>query len=297
MAQISSGSQLISLLTNGAIPDLDTLVSKRTGGSNGNPQTKWQHKEFRVASAAPSSNTIAGQWTSLWQMEGQPSHGAAPTSWTNPTNATAGSLMQANASGGRNLYLTSLAGVLTASAGILMVYDRLGHMAGMSGTTTTAQNVNGGSAGGLSRYTTGERNFLALEIYSQLGVTSGTATAVYTNQAGTASQVTQSVVIGNTGRREEQRMIMMSLALGDYGVRDCTSVTITSTATAGNFGVTIGRPLFYLPVGTGSNFGTLTSFVDGPIPQVLANACIALAFLPTTAAGIVTDLQWEMVEA
>lgn len=296
MARIVDANDLIGLLTDQAIAQLgalDTLVSKRTGGSNGNPQYVDFHKDWREGGAA-RPNTVINQWYSLWTLEGRPSAGATPGAFANPTNATAGAQQQANATGGRALRRFSFAG-LSSLVGTLVVYDRLMHVSGLDGTVTTAQNLNGGSAAGVTRYTTGERNELWLEIYTALGATATTATATYSNQAGSA-KTTQPVVIGGANRNEAGRIIKCSLASGDFGVRDATAVTVlASTLTAGNFGVTIARTLAMIPIGV-ANAGFATYFANGPFEQVAANACLAYAFITAGTAAPLFDGALELLE-
>ncbi len=295
MAAIITGGQLLSALTGGAISSLDTLTSKRSGGTNGNPQTDFHHKEPRIA-GAQISNTTAAQWRSLFTNEGKPSHGATPTTWANPTNTTPGGWMQANASGGRNLYLLSLIGCLSNISGLLLVYDRLGHMGGLSGTTLGQQNTNGGSPGTLTRYTGGARNFAMAEIYTAVGGSPGNLTMVYANQAGSTGITSDVAIFGGAGRQEAGACVPFSLALGDYGIQSVTSAGIaSSTTTVGNWGVTIGQPLYTLAIAVGG-YAICTSFQDGPVPQVLSNACVSMMYLAGGAAAPAIDAWWETVE-
>lgn len=293
MSLIRDAGVLISMLTDGAIVSTDDWITKR---SNANVETKYQTKYHRSGGAA-AGNLVAGRWSSLWTMEGIPSHGVAPGAWANPTNTTAGSLMQTDPGGGRAKWLASYMLTNYGSGGILMIYDRLGHCSGLSGTSTAVQNINGGSPATITRYTTGERNHLFVEIYTAIGITATTITASYTNESGTL-HTTQPITIGSGGEDEAQRILQMSLAQGDYGVRDVTSVTLAATTgTVGDFGVTIARPLMAIGIGTNGS-PTITSFVEGPIAKILAGACLAVKVLPMTAtAPTQLDSMFEMVEA
>lgn len=294
MSTILNAGNLLSALTGGAIASLDTLTSKRTGGTNGNPQTDFHHKEARIAGAA-ENNTVVSLWRSTWQHEGKPSHGAIPTTWANPTNATPGGWMQANATGGRNLYLTSLIGSLSSIGGLLFVVDRLGHMGGLAGTPGGTFNVNGGTPGTITRYTTGERNIAFAEIYQSVGGATANISMSYTNQSG--SLVSSDVsIFGGAGRQESGTIVPFCLGLGDYGVQSVTTVTLGSgTATAGNWGLTIARPLYSLAISVGG-YATCTSYQDGPVPQVLANACVSMIYVAGGSVAPAIDAFWEMVE-
>jgi hypothetical protein len=269
-----------------AIADLHELVNRLSGGNSGNPELLMMHKESRVAGAAAAA-PIVGFATSLWEYEGTPSHGAVPpTTVAYPDNTTQGSWKQTNPSGGRQKWASSIGGTVT-SPGTLVVFDRLAHISGLSGTTITAQNV---LATAITRNTNGVGNFIFGEIYTQVGGTATTITANYTNQAGVAGQTSQAVVFGNTGRREAQRFFEISLAAGDTGVQAVNTVTVlASTLVAGNFGIGIGHKVASLMVGTNS-MADIRSFLDGPLTEILTGACLSWYWLPAVATAMVCDM-------
>ena len=160
---------------------------------------------------------------------------------------------------------------------VVILYDRLLHISGLSGTSTSAQTVGGT----LTRNTTGEGNQIWVEIYGQIGATATTITASYTNTAGTSGRTTQAVAIGGTNNREVTRVIPLTLQAGDTGVQAVASVTLAATTgTAGDFGITIARPLaFANNENAGSQF--IRDFIAGmPDSDVIpADACLALAIL------------------
>lgn len=252
--------------------DLSELVNRMTGGNNGLPQNIPVYKDARVGAAAASA-TIAGRLTSLWEYNGSPSHGAAPGAVAVPTNATVGALRQTNPSGGRQLWCTGV-WAHGLAAGTLTLYDRLLHISGFSGTSTSAQNVGGA----LTRYTgtASQGNEIWVEIYTIIGTVSTTITASYTNQDGNGG-TTQATAIGAAGFREAQRVIKLPLASGDNGVRGVTSVTLaTTTGTVGNFGVVIARPLITIPL-PNPGVGYVRDLVaqQPGIQEILTDACLA----------------------
>ncbi len=261
-----------------AFADLSEIVNRMTGGNSGRPSNIPLFKDGRVGAAAAAA-AIAGRITSLWEYNGQPSHGAPPGAVAVPTNATPGSMLQTDPTGGRQLWCTG--GWATGlAAGTLILYDRLLHISGLSGTTITAQNVGGT----LTRYTTGDGVEIWIEIYTQIGVTGTTITASYTDQAGNAGQTTPATAIGNTGFREAQRIIKLPLASGDNGVRAVASVTLAATTgTAGNFGVTLARPLALIPI-PNAGIGYVRDFVaqQPGIQEILTDACLAWAWVANT---------------
>lgn len=275
-----------------AIADLSDLVNRMTGGASGTPENLWFNKVARRAGAAPAT-PIAGRWTSLWMYDGQPSAGAAPGAVAVPTNATAGALKQTDPGGGREKWLTGM-GMTGLANGTVVLYDRLLHISGLNGTTTTAQNVGGT----LTRYTNGIGNRIAIEIYTQIGATATTVTAQYTDQDGNASQTTPAIAIGNTGFREAERMLWFPLASGDYGVQAVANVDLlATTGTAGDFGVTVVHPLGFAEI-SGVGVGPWRSFIDGQgMVEIETGACLALAFCPFTGALIELMGCLSMVEA
>lgn len=260
-----------------AITDLSDLLSLLTGGGAAAPQGVFWNKVARVAGAAAPA-TIAGRPASLWRYEGCPSAGAVPGAVAAPTNATAGALPFTSPGGGREAWMVQ-AWATGLVGGTLILYDRLLHIGGLNGTVATAQSVGGS----LTRNTGGEGNFIMAEIYTAIGATARTITASYTDQGGNPGTTT-AVAFGGTGFAEATRAILMPLASGDTGVQGVTSVTISATTgTAGNFGVTVGKPIAYVGVGAPGAAGW-RDFVTGMpgIPQVDAGACLSLLWYPTT---------------
>jgi hypothetical protein len=224
------------------LADLSALLNRATGGNSGTPDNMFFYKDSRVNAAAAVAN-IVGRFTSLWQYEGYPAGGAAPGAVAIPTNVTDGALKQVDPGGGREKWKT-FAMAAANSAGTLILYDRLLHISGLSGTNTGAQTVGGT----LTRNTGGVGNQIWAEIYTQIGTTATTITASYTDQDGNASQTTTATAFGGTGLREAQRIIPLPLAAGDSGVQAVASCTVlASTTTVGDFGITIARPLLSIP--------------------------------------------------
>jgi hypothetical protein len=261
-----------------AITDLSDLVNLATNGGAAPPQNAFFYKVARVGGAAAPA-TIAGRAASLWTYDGHPSAGAVPGAASAPTRATAGALPLVNAGGTRELWLVQ-AWATSLVGGTLLLYDRLLHNGGLSGTVTTAQTVGGT----LTRNTGGEGNFALVEIYSAVGTTATTVTASYTNQDGTSGRTTTAVAIGGTGFREQTRAILLPLQSGDSGVRAVASITLAaSTGTAGSIGVTIGRPLAYVGIGAAGAPGW-RDFVTGTpgLPRIDNDACLSLLWIPAT---------------
>lgn len=223
--------------------------------------------------------TVAGRWYDLWTVT--PPVGVAPTTAVAPTRTTAGALGQENPAGGSQKSLIG-ARFSALNPGNYLMIDRVSHSGGLSGTVTTPQTTNLPTAA-LTRYTDGVGVMLGLTIYSQVGTTATTVTASYTNQAGTSGRTTAAVVFGSTGFREAGRMILLPLQAGDTGVRAVASVTVlATTGTAGNFGVTLFKPVYHICVHDGSGVlpagGYLSGSTGGGIPAVVDNSCLSFLY-------------------
>lgn len=276
------------------LTDLSAVINRITGGNSGTPEHLFFYKDARVDAAAANA-TVAGRYSSLWMYEGNPAGGAAPGAVAAPDNTTDGGLKQVDPGGGRQKWLLGVA-ASALSTGTLILYDRLLHISGLSGTSAVAQTVGGT----LTRYTGTESvgNQIWVEVYTAIGGTATTVTASYTDQDGN-SATTTATSIGGTGLNEAQRIIPLPLASGDTGVRAVASVTLAATTgTAGNFGVTIARPLAVVPLSM-VGVGSVRDLISGlpSIIEVKTDACLALAWLAngTTAPQLFGSL--HMVEA
>jgi len=267
-----------------ALTDISDLINRSTGGNSGTPQNVFWHKTGRVGGVAATA-PVVGRMTSLWTYDGFPAGGAVPTAGAIPDNTTTGALPFNSAGGGRESFMTQ-AWCTGLVAGTLILYDRLYHIGGLSGTVATAQTVQSSPASpALTRNTGGVGNMVFAEIYTILGTTAGrTITMDYTDDAGNASSTSVAVQIGATNFREVTRAIMLPLASGDRGVRAVNTVTLNgTTGSAGNFGITIAKPIAYLGVGFPGS-PAWRDFVSGlpGIPAIETGACLSLLWVPNT---------------
>jgi len=269
-----------------ALTDLSDLVNRATGGNSGTPET---HFFFKT----PYTSGTAVTWTSgllydFWLYDGFPSAGATPTTVAAPDNTSAGAIPFATPGGGRQKWLTQTAFTYPGSSEIpmMMLYDRLLHIGGLDGTVTTAQTVGGT----LTRNTGGVGNKIMVEVYSSVGTTARTITASYTNQDGTASRTTETAPIGatlGTLGNEVTGWVELPLQAGDIGVQSVQDVTLSaSTGTAGDFGVTIIKPLLWMQ--TGDSFRAFDDPLSGVnlIPEIESGACLAFGGLVTSASEV-----------
>jgi hypothetical protein len=230
------------------------------------------------SSLASAINRLVSLWTAA------PNAGSIPTAAVICTNSTPGAILPAAL--GNNLRIPQIE-ISVSFSGYWLLGDRLSHQGGLSGTVITAQTTNLPTAA-LTRYTSGEGVLAALEIYTAIGTTATTVTASYTNSAGVAGRLSESVVIGGAGFNEVGRLILLPLQEGDTGVRSVQSVTVlATTGTAGNFGVTLFKPLFAMPIlHQGSDAVLFDSMLNmcGNLPLIERFACVQW-FCTSTASG------------
>lgn len=265
-----------------ALTDLSDLINLQTGGNSGTPENIFFHKVPRVAGAAATA-PIAGRGCSLWRYDGMPAAGAVPTSAAIPNSTLQGAIPFTAPGGSREKWLIG-ASVAPTVAGVYLLYDRLLHIGGLSGTSTSDQTVQGSTPSpALTRNTNGVGNMAFYEIYTALGTTSSTLTMTYTDQNGNTGQ-TSTMNIGATGFSEATRMQRIPLAAGDNGIRAIEKIALSgTTGTAGNFGITIAQPLAWIPVGASGSMGWRDYTTGLPaIPAINPNACLALMHIPAT---------------
>jgi hypothetical protein len=266
-----------------AITDLSDLINRQSGGNSGTPNNLFYHKVPRVAGAA-ATTPIIGRGCSLWTYDGVPAGGAVPTVAAIPDRTTTGAIPFTAATGGRDLHLIGTS-ITPLIAGAYLLYDRLFHIGGLSGTSTADQTVQGGTpTPALTRNTGGAGNMAWYEVYTLIGATGTTLTMTYTDQDGNSGQ-TSTINIGATNFREVTRAQRIPLAAGDTGIRAIEKVKLTATTgTLGDFGITIAQPLAWIPVGAAGTAGwrDYTTGLPG-IPVINPNACLALMFLPAAA--------------
>lgn len=266
-----------------ALTDLSDLINRQTGGNSGTPENVFFHKVPRIAGAAATA-PVAGRGLSLWQYDGMPAGGAVPTTAEIPTRATTGAIPFAAPGGSREKWLIG-ASVAPLISGVFLLYDRLFHIGGLSGTSTADQTVQGTTpTPALTRNTGGAGNMAWYEIYTAIGTTSTTLTMTYTDQSGNTG-ATSTINIGATNFNAATRAQRIPLAAGDSGIRAIEKVRLTaSTGTAGNFGITIAQPLAWIPVGAAGVMGwrDYTTGLPG-IPAIDPNACLALMVIPSAA--------------
>lgn len=230
------------------------------------------------------ANTAAGQLTALWRATGMPTQGAIPGAFAVCDNALAGGLAIPSL-GALKGYIGKVA-LLGVTANTWIIYDRIGHMGGLSGTVTTAQTVNVDlvTASGNGRCSSvGADTEWFIDVYTDLGSTGVNATVNYNNQSD-AAQNAVAIALGATPRAARIFQIMPN---GGDSIKKVNSVTLSgTTGTAGSFGVTarkrlcsVGQPL--------ANVSPCGDFAMIGAPEFKATSCLEIvALCTTTSTGI-----------
>lgn len=198
--------------------------------------------------------------------------GLAPTLPVVPTRTTTGAFGQQDGGTGQ---LGIIGAEIAGHPGLITIADRLSHQAGLSGIVTTPQTTNLPTAA-LTRYTSGVGVFIALTIYTVVGTTATTVSVSYTNSAGVSGRTTPPMLFGGSLFREARRFLWLPLQSGDIGVRSVQNVTVlASTGTAGNFGVTLFKPLWVGMIEHNqATMNIVNGYHAGLIPEVVNGACL-----------------------
>jgi hypothetical protein len=240
---------------------------------------------YKASLATQSANGF----TSLWRATGNPSQGAIPSTAATCNSALLGGWPFVNPGSG-NSYLAGLT-IQGAASHQLIIYDRLSHMGGLSGTTTTAQTV--GISIPASRnavYTDPDLEWFC-EIYTDIGTSGQTATVAYVDEADGNSTFTFTLG-GTSPLNQDSRLFPLNSGTTNLGatkkIKSITSVTHATTGTAGSYGFTCAKRLASVNMGQ-INVGMTYDFAGIKLPLVPNNACIWFAILASNATtGIIT---------
>ena len=233
---------------------------------------------------ATQTGDRAGVWHSLWGAAGYPP--AGNTSVQRPTNTTVGAIPFTNPGGGQLSHLLRLAVSGTVN-GSLILYDRLWHNAGMSGTQTVEVAVPGSLF--VNRPDdTGFRTELWGQIYSALGSTDSTLFVKYTDQDGNLDQQAFYVKEVAGDLDTVGQMFPLQLASGDTGVGRASDYRWSgSTGAVGDFGLVLMRRLVEVPL-TADGVECLYDFARLGLPRIYDNACLTpMVRLSSTSTGAV----------
>lgn len=236
-----------------------------------------------IIDKASIANTAAGQFHSLWRATGQPGQAAIPTSVAVPDHTMTGAIGFTQQVDPATSYLGILEAMCSNTGSTLEIHDRLCHFGGLSGTVTTAQNVNMDLNSLLVTSNLdarkGDANYSDvqwwLEWYADTGATAVTATVAVTYNDGTTGSLTGAALAAT--RRASFALPLNSLipsASAGKFIRGVTTVTLSATTgTAGNFGVTATRyrAALYQPV---ANARFTADWAGLGLPEISNSACL-----------------------
>lgn len=210
----------------------------------------------------------ASLFYSFWQFPMFPGPGVVPPVGAGAAcdRTTAGAFPFTAPTGGNSLYLDHVSGVGGATLDLFMG-DRLVHTSGLSGTNTGVQDVN--TVALPARAASGIGVQAMIEPYANTGGTSVTFTMNYTNTANDAKVATTTGVMNGVGKA-----LIFPLAAGDLGVKSVQSIQSPTTGTAGNYGVTLFRPIAPFTGGTGPSVSPNASTLDTSVMLIDPDTCL-----------------------
>jgi len=291
-ASLFSRSAILHLLGPalfGTVTTYDGIIQARAGG-----------KANDVVFVRTSIASAGSGWMSLYDTGGQPDAGVfTGTPGAVLTGASLGSLGTGipNVTGSDHCYILTFGFTAAQNINMAMLVDLLVQVGNLTlPATTTTVTI---SSVALTRYTTGAGVVMIFEVTTALpSPNAGTFTVSYTNQAGTAAQVSQACAMLSAaivGKLMPQTWgPVIGLASGDYGVRAVASLTMTIAASAGTgiIGLNLYYPLVFVPGLVGNMYAERDSTIqiDGLVELQNASGtvgCPVLYVLPgTTTTGV-----------
>ena len=212
-----------------------------------------------IVDKASMANAVANSLHSLWRATGQPGQGAIPTTAALCTNATAGGIAFTQQTSPASSYFGYISLINSNNSGMsFLMRDRIAHSGGGNLTLLTAQTniavdlvalAPPAARLGAANYSDVE---WFLENYTDGGATASNATVSVTYNDGTTANL-NAIPVGGTLRAGRVLSLTPFIPIAQQGlfIRAVNSVTLSaSTGTAGNFGFTVYRHKFKLPLAT-----------------------------------------------
>lgn len=249
-------------------------------------------QDFVINKASIGTQGAAG-YSSLWRATGTPGQGAIPATAAQCDDTLTGAIRTlTNAGAGQSLYLSNLAMSCANANSVIEIHDRICHMGGLSGTTTTAQNINldaSGAAAGRIPNNYADLQWW-LEIYTDIGTSGQTATLTYDSPNSGSPTLTTTVAIGGSSPLNQDSRIFPifgNFAYDSGQIKKIQRVTHASTGTAGNYGFTCTRRIATIPL-LAANFQRDMDWSALGLPPIPNDACLMMIELcGTTSTGVV----------
>lgn len=247
------------------------------------------------------ANTAAGQITSLWRAVGTPlwPQGAIPAAASTPTDATTGGILLPTF--GSNTGRVYRFAPIGANSNTFMLYDRLAHMGGLSGTvvtpTTQTVNLDVATAIAAGRCVANEVEWY-VEIYTDIGTSAANLTVTYTDVNDVGSKtITLTAFSGASPLNRAGRTVQLVPTDGIQikSIQSC--VWSVSTGTAGSFGFTARKRLCSVGQIQANILSPSVDAISIGLPSIKDTSCLEMLVVPsTTATGIVFgELIWGQV--
>lgn len=239
---------------------------------------------------ASATSEAVPSFHSHFLLTGYPGAAATPPAYNAgsgyiPTNTTLGGLGQTNAGGANTNYLLAW-GHGGATAGRMILYDRVWHCSGLTTANANPTTLNITTPGNIDRPSNWLGLEIWLEVYGAPGATGSAWTVTYVDGAG----ANKTALYTHPANAETVGQMMPTL-MADYatGVKSITSFTHTvSSGTAGSIGITVMKRIAEFP-NTLVNTGDTLDYAFLGMSQIPASACLALMTVcSTTNTGIIT---------
>jgi hypothetical protein len=242
---------------------------------------------------------VVGATNSLWRVGNFPpagAAGAAAPGGTVPTDATTGSFVFDNPTGGDTTHFVSAFIAASVAGNQLLLYDRIFAVAktmnstateAVTGTPSRYQSTTGGAAD------SAEGNFLFLECGTVLPATAHNWTVcTYRDQGDVASTLPS--LTGNSGNIVNRldhptQQWFAPLESGDRGIKALTQMQCSAAVATGAIDFVIGHPIAWIPCPL-ANIVIPTDGIQSAfqLERIFDDACLAFLEVTKSATGATT---------
>ena len=241
---------------------------------------------------ASLANMAAGSLCSLWRAAGSPAwaQGAIPSTAAAATDDTVGGIALPAFSGktGR-VYRFAPACIYS---GHFMLFDRLSHSGGLSGTVTSAQtvslNVATALAAGRCRSDYTDVQWF-VEVYTDVGTTTSNGTVSYTDANNTAGKTISISSLFGASPRNSVGTCAPIVPTDGIPIKSIQTITLSaSTGTAGSFGITARKQLCEVGQLLANVCSPLVDAISIGMPEIKETSCLEMLVLcSTTSTGTI----------
>ena len=239
------------------------------------------------------ANQAAGYITSLWRATGTPlwQQGAIPAgAAVCDDNLAGGIILPAFSTNTARIYRFA---PQMATIGTAMLYDRLAHMGGLSGSAVGDQTVNVAVATPISdgRATANDIEWYA-EMYTDIGTSAQTCTVTYVDTGDATKTLTFS--LGGASPLNRSGRCIQLVPTDGINIKSVTKVAIgTTTGAAGSWGITARRRLTSVGQMLANIMAPTVDAISIGLPMIKDTTCLEMLIqCSTTSTGIV---QGELV--